>query len=378
MSNDQGSKTEPATPRKRKQARDRGQVARSVELVSVFMIFAGLMMIFLLQNYTGSNVVGFFHDMVGQAGTFEVSAQNMDTITRMTLRVLAYLLVPWLLGAVVVTLLINWMQVGIMFSTQPLNPELSKLNPIKGFERIFSMRGLVELVKNLLKLALVGVVAGGIIINQAGPALVNGILMAPFDGIDLASMFGMRIVIFACALLLILAILDYIYQKFEFEKQIKMSKQEIKDEYKNMEGDPQIKRRIREMGREIAMSRMMEKVMDADAVITNPTHFAVAVQYELDWPAPKVVAKGADYSAKRIIRYAEDNSIPVYQQPELARALYKTELDEFIPGNLFKAVAKVLAHLSRYDKRLKSKLRGVRPSERKAAQGTGRSAPQGA
>jgi flagellar biosynthesis protein FlhB len=365
---EQGSKTEPGTPRQRRRARERGQVPRSVELVSVFMLFAGLLLLFLLEQYSGGHLVSFFHDTVGQAGELEISGENMPRITGLIVRALAYLLTPWLLCSVVVALLMNFLQVGMLFSTQPLNPDLGKLNPLKGFQKMFSMRAVVELVKNLLKLGLVGFVAGAIIVRQAAPALLTIIDMTPFNGIDLASAYGLKIVTFSCALLLVLAILDYIYQRFEFEKSIRMSKQEIKDEYKNMEGDPQVKRRIREMGRQIAMSRLMEKVMGADAVITNPTHYAVAIQYELEWPAPQVVAKGADYLAKRIIRVAEEQSIPVYQQPELARALYKVEPGSFVPASLFKAVAKILAHLSRYDDRLKRKLRGIRPSGASATQ----------
>ncbi len=363
---EQGSKTEPGTPRQRRRARERGQVPRSVELVSVFMLFAGLLLLFALEKYSGGHLVAFFQDTVGRAGELEISEGNLPRLTLLVLRALVALLIPWLLSTVVIALLMNFLQVGMMFTTQPLNPDLGKLNPMKGFQRLFSMRAVVELVKNLLKLALVGFVAGAIIV-RAAPALLSIIDMTPFSGIDLASAYGLKIVMFSCALLLVLAILDYIYQRFEFEKSIKMSKQEIKDEYKNLEGDPQIKRRIREMGRQIAMSRLMDKVTQADAVITNPTHYAVAIQYELEWPAPQVVAKGADYLAQRIIRLAEERGIPVYQQPELARALYKVEPGNYVPATLFKAVAKVLAHLSRYDQRLRRKLRGIKPSNQASA-----------
>jgi flagellar biosynthetic protein FlhB len=223
------------------------------------------------------------------------------------------------------------------------------------------MRSMVEFVKNLLKLIVVATV-GFSIIYRAAPGMLASIAMQPEEGVRLATVTAMRIALFTCALLLVLAILDYIYQKLEFEKSIRMSKQEIKEEYRNMEGDPQIKRRIREMGRKIVMSRMFEALKTADAVITNPTHFAIALRYELEWPAPKVVAKGRDYMAQRIIRYAEELELPVYQQPSLARALYEVELDDFVPAALFKAVARVIAHLSRHDARLRRKLRGLKPS----------------
>jgi flagellar biosynthetic protein FlhB len=362
---DQGSKTEPATPRQRQRARQRGQVARSVELVSAFMLFSGLLLLFLLDDYTGGRMAEFFQSTAGRADQIEVSPAYLPKLIEENISALLIILAPYLLLTTTVSLMVNFMQVGFVISTRPLEPELGRLSPIKGFQRIFSMRGVVELLKNLLKLALVATVAFAVLSSMYS-ALSTASLMRPDMAIDFAQSIGLKIALFCTVLLLILAILDYVYQRFEHEKSIRMSKQEVKDEYKNMEGDPQIKRRIREMGRRIAMSRMFEALETADAVITNPTHYAVALCYELDWPAPKVVAKGKDYMAQRIIRYAEELALPIYQQPQLARELYKVELDQHIPAALFKAVARVLAHLSKHDSRLRRKLRGVKPSTTKA------------
>ncbi|MBN2082504.1 flagellar biosynthesis protein FlhB [bacterium] len=358
---DQGSKTEPATPRQRQRARQRGQVARSVELVSALMLFAGFMMLFMLDEYTGHKFIDYFQRTAGQADRIELSPSTVYAFASTNVAAVLGILTPYLLITTLVVLIVNFAQVGLVFASKPLAPDLGRLNPLKGFQRIFSMRGMVELVKNLLKLMMVAFIAGTVI-SKLWPGILSGIAMSPFSAIDFAQSVAMKIALFCCALLLILAILDYIYQKYEFEKSIRMTKQEIRDEYKNQEGDPQIKRRIREMGRRIAMSRMFEQLQTADAVITNPTHYAVAVVYELEWPAPKVVAKGTDYMALRIIRYAEELGLPVYQQPDLARALFKVELDDFVPANLFKAVARVLAHLSRHDAKLRKKFRGVRSS----------------
>ena len=358
---DEGSRTEPATPRQRQKARERGQVARSVELVSAFLLFTVLLLLFVLQHHTGGQLTAYFRDTAGSADKIELSMENMPRLIHTNIYATLLILAPYLLGALVVVLAIDIMQVGLMFATQPLSPDLGRINPGKGFSRLFSMRSLVELLKNLLKLVIVGAV-GFSILAAAAPGLVSSIAMLPEQAIRLALYTALRISLFTCALLLVLAILDYIYQKLEFEKSIRMSKQEIKEEYRNMEGDPQIKRRIREMGRKIVMSRMFEALKTADAVITNPTHFAIALRYELEWPAPKVVAKGKDYMAQRIIRYAEELELPVYQQPSLARALYEVELDDFVPAALFKAVARVIAHLSRHDARLRRKLRGLKPS----------------
>jgi len=357
---DQGSKTEPATPRQRQRARQRGQVAKSVELVSAFMLFFGLLALFLLDEFTGDKVVHFFQRTMGHADSIEVNHANLPNLIRDNVFALLAILAPYLLLTSTIALMMNLVQIGLVVSAQPLNPDFGRLNPIKGFQRIFSIKGLVELVKNLLKLILVGTVAYSVL-SKMWPAIITAIAMPAFSAINLAQATGLRIALYCTALLLIIAVLDYVYQKFEFEKSIKMSKQEIKDEYKNQEGDPMIKRRIREMGRQFMMSRMFEQMETADAVITNPTHYAIAITFELDWPAPKVVAKGADYLALRMIRYAEELNIPVYQQPELARQLYRVELDEFIPGNLFKAVARILAHLSRHDAKLRRKLSGVKP-----------------
>ena len=357
---DDGDKTEPGSPRQRQRARQRGQVTRSVELVSTALLFTVLLLLFKLQGHTGAQLTGYFRDTVGQAGDFDITFATLPLFLRDQSIYIFRLLAPYLLGSLIVVLLANFLQVGLVFSAQPLNPDLNKINPGKGFSRMFSMHALVDLLKNLLKLAIVAVVAFSIL-YQSSPGLLGSISMTPEAGVAYAISVAYRIAMYCCALLLVLAILDYLYQKYEFEKSIRMSKQEVKDEYKNMEGDPQIKRRIREMGRRLIMSRMFDQLKTADAVITNPTHYAVAVRYELDWPAPKVVAKGKDYLALRIIRYANEEGIPVYEQPLLARELYKTELDAYVPAALFKTVARVIAYLSRHDERLRRKLRGLKP-----------------
>lgn len=356
---DQGSKTEPATPRQRQKAREKGQVARSVELVSAVMLFCMFLLLFQLTDRNAALFTALFRDTAGSAWQYEVTPEYFPTLIADMVLALFRILTPFLLASVIIVLFLNFMQVGIVFSAQPLNPDINRLNPIKGFQKIFSMKALVDFIKNMLKLLIVGVV-GFSILHTAAPVLRTAISMAPLTAIDYALSVGFRIGIVSTMLLLVLGILDYVYQRFEHEKSIKMSKQEIKDEYKNSEGDPQIKRRIRDMGRQFIMSRMMESLQQADAVITNPTHYAVAVQYELEWPAPKVVAKGKDYAAKRLIRAAEELGLPVYEQPQLARALYQVDADDFVPAALFKTVAKVLAHLSRFDQRLRLKLRGVK------------------
>ena len=358
MSSD-ASRTEPATPRQRERARERGQVARSVELVSAVLLFTSFLLLSSLGQRNGILIKDYMEQTLGHAEEFDISENGIQALTLRHLTELLKIVAPFLLITSAAAIIANLLQVGLKFSTQPLSPNFSKLDPIKGFGRLFGLRPLVELGKGLLKLALIGVVAFSVLGAALSRVMVS-IDMDPLMALAFGTATGLKIGLFSCALLLILALLDYMYQRFEFEKSIRMSKEEIKQEYKSQEGDPMIKRRLREMGRKIAMSRMFDALKEADAVIVNPTHYAVALHYEMDWPAPKVVAKGKDYTALRIIRYAEELGVPVYQQPELARALFPTRLDEFIPAALFAAVAKILAQLAKSDERLKKKLRGIR------------------
>lgn len=362
---EQGEKTEAATPRARQKARERGQVAKSTELVSAILLFGMFLLLFNRNHGLAAQFSAYFQDTAGKAHLTDLSADGLPLLIKDNVLRFLLLLWPYLLGSMLLALMASFVQVGLVFSTQPLNPQFGKLNPLKGFSRIFSMKAIVDFVKNILKLAAVGFVAFSVMYG-AYPNILVSVDRQPFDSVAVATAIGFKIGMLCCGMLLVIALLDYIYQRFEHDKSIKMSKQEVKEEYKSMEGDPQIKRRIREMGRQYATSSMHDQVRKADAVITNPTHYAVAVCYELDWPAPKVVAKGVDYAALRIIRYAEELEIPVYQQPELARALYPVELEQYVPQNLFRTVARVLAHLARYDGRLKRKLSGGQVTAREA------------
>ncbi len=355
----EGSRTEPATPRQRQRARERGQVARSVELVSAVLLFTAFLLLNGMNIKTGESVREYFVHTFGSISTEDFQEVSIRNLFTPHLRVLLAVIAPFLLITSGAAILANLLQVGLIFSTQPLSPNFGKLDPIKGFGRLLGVRSLVELGKGLLKLTLIGLVAFGVL-GAVVPTVIRSMFMDPMSALNVGTVTGLRIGIYSSACLLILALLDYMYQRFEFEKSIRMSKEDIKNEYKSQEGDPMIKRRLREMGRKIAMSRMFDALQDADAVIVNPTHYAVALQYETDWPAPKMVAKGKDYTALRIIRYAESLGIPVYQQPELARALYPGRLDDYIPAALFATVAKILAQLAKSDERLRRKLTGLR------------------
>lgn len=253
---------------------------------------------------------------------------------------------PIVLISFFISLFITYVQVGFLFTTKPLKAKLSRINPIEGFKRIFSKRSLVELLKSILKIFFVGYVAYsygskniGTIVNY--PSMEPGQILKNFS--KLAFSFSIRII----GALLFLAILDYLYQWRDYEKNLMMTKQEVKEEFKQTEGDPLIKSRIREKQRKIAMNRMMQDVPKADVIITNPTHLAVAIKYDDDlYIAPYLLAKGADVVAENIKKVAKENSIPIVENKPLARVLYSTvDIGEVIPEELYEAVAEVLAYV---------------------------------
>jgi flagellar biosynthetic protein FlhB len=237
-----------------------------------------------------------------------------------------------------------------MFSSESVQPQISKIDPIKGFERLFSLRSLIELIKNIFKICIIGTVAYLVIKNELENMFT---LMEQSVWRTLAYLGGVcfKIVLVTTIVLVILSILDYIYQRWEYEKSLRMTKQEIKDEFKNTEGDPIIKARIRRLQREAAQKRMMAAVPNADVIITNPTHIAIAIKYDPDnMQAPVVVAKGADYIAEKIRQIAEESDVLIVENKPLAQVLYKTvNVNDLIPETIYRAVAEVLAYV--YDQK---------------------------
>jgi flagellar biosynthesis protein FlhB len=282
--------------------------------------------------------------LLTQSSQFKVDGNNIQGLLIGLAYKVSVILSPLFLTGFFMALLANYLQVGFVLSAESVHPKFSKLDPIKGFGKLFSLRSLVELAKNVFKISIIGFIVYITIkgeIKNCIPLIdqsVWGILI--YIG-ELA----FKIVLRVCLVLIILAISDYIYQKYEFEKNLKMSKQEIKDEFKQTEGNPLIKSRIKHLQREAARKRMMANVPKADVIITNPTHFAVALSYDQNGiSAPKVVAKGAGFIAQNIKDIARKNKVPIVNNKPLARVLYKTvDVDEVIPANLYRAVAEVLA-----------------------------------
>ncbi|MGN8644983.1 flagellar biosynthesis protein FlhB [Gracilibacillus sp. HCP3S3_G5_1] len=348
-----GEKTEKATPKKRQDVRKKGQVAKSQDVNTAILLF----FVFIILLVTGDLLKNTMTNMYSKSFTeyihHEVTEDELFSMFLDILFNISIAIAPIMLIAIVAGLASNFMQIGFLFSTEPLKMKLNKIDPIQGAKRIFSARALVELVKSLLKIIVVGVITFSIIWMNRDEMMmlvdkeVNGAL----------AFFGQMTIqmgIAAAIGLLIISVIDYAYQKYDFEKQNRMSKNDIKDEHKNIEGDPLIKSKIKEKQRQMAMQRMMSEVPNADVVITNPTHYAIAIKYdESKADAPYVVAKGVDFVAMRIKDIARHHEVVMVENRPLARALYdQVEIDEVIGEEFFQAVAEILAYVYRIQKKI--------------------------
>ncbi|MCX5836849.1 MAG: flagellar biosynthesis protein FlhB [Deltaproteobacteria bacterium] len=339
-------KTEQATPKRREEAREKGQVAKSRELGSVAVLGACLVYFY----FNASSMITQMMDMMKmhfrKAGQLSINIDNVQPMLLDFVFQTFLILIPFLLVALVSGFIANILQVGFLFSSEAIAPKFSKIDPIKGFQRLFSLQSFVELVKNILKMVIVGMVAYLTIKSESDTILP----MMNFNVQDIFICIGkvsFKILYTTCWVLVILAVLDYAYQKWEHTKSLNMSKQEVKEEYRQTEGDPLIKGRIKRIQREMARKRMMAAVPKADVVITNPTHLAVALRYEPEtMNAPIVLAKGADFLAEKIKEIAIENGIPLVENKVVAQVLYRmVGVEQSIPENLYKAVAEILAYV---------------------------------
>jgi len=347
--NEQGQeKTEQATGKRREEAREKGQVAKSREIPSVAVLFACL--IYFYFNVTGllQKIMAIMSASFRSAGQTVISVDNVSSLLIGYIFKVFFLLLP-LLGVIcLVAVAANVLQVGMLFSPSALEPALSKLNPLNGLKNILSLKSGMELIKNIIKLSIVGFVAYQVIGVEIGNCLKLGD-QSIWGILIYLGKISFKILLTTCWVLVLLAVLDYLYQRWEYEKGLRMSRQEIKDEFKNSEGSPVIKSRIKRLQREMARKRMMAAVPTADVVITNPTHLAVALKYEQTAnSAPCVVAKGAGLIAEKIRAVARENNVPLVEDKPLAQLLYKlVDVEDFIPENLYRSVAEVLAYVYR-------------------------------
>ncbi len=345
--NDQGQeKTEQATTKRREESHKKGQVAKSRELSSVAILVGALVYFYFNAPDLLTGMMNMTKGMLKKSGQVQLTASSLPPFVAELAFQVMLLLLPLMLTVVVVSLLVNILQVGFIFSPEAMAPKFSKINPIKGMKNVLGLRAFVELLKNILKIVVIGAVAYLTIRSE-----VMGFLPLLDQGVwQILSFIGgnaFKILANVCWLLMVLAVLDYLYQKWEHEKNIKMTKQELKEENKQTEGDPLIKGRIRRLQREAARKRMMASVPKADVVITNPTHLAVALKYDTaTMSAPVVLAKGAGHVAERIRKIAGEHRVPIVENKWVARVLYRmVDIDGAIPENLYRAVAEILAYV---------------------------------
>ncbi|HBR03171.1 MAG TPA: flagellar biosynthesis protein FlhB [Ruminiclostridium sp.] len=354
---DNDEKTEKATPKKRQDLRKKGQVMQSRELPANLILLAIFISMKALGNFIYQECKTVFQFFVSGASSYDLSSSSeiMRLATFAVLEI-AKMSAPFFVIAMIMGALGSYVQIGFLFTAEPLKPKFSNLNPLKGLKRIFSTRSLFELIKSIAKVILIFMVAW----KSIQAEFTNMMKLMDMD-IGPITVYilntALDIAIKICFSMLAISAVDYFFQRLRHEKDIRMTKQEIKEEYKQMEGNPEIKSKIKQKQREISMRRMLQEVPKADVVITNPTHLAIAIKYEPQKKsAPYVVAKGADFMAQRIKEVAKENQIYTMENKPLAQALYKTvDVGDAVPPELYKAVAEVLAFVY--------KLEGKNPNE---------------
>jgi len=340
-----GEKTEKATPRKRNETRKKGQVSKSADLVTAISLLSMFLLFLFAIPWMGHQLADLMTETYEKGLTQPLTEGGIHQLFTGLVLQAGKIVAPILVLSFVIAIVANVMQVGFVFSSESISLKLNRLDPISGFKRIYSLRAIVEFLKSLLKICAVGLCTFLVLWMNSDEIILIG-QKSLGDALVTVGKITFEMGVSASVVLLFLALLDYLYQRYDFEKNIRMSKQEVKDEYKKTEGDPLIKSKIRERQRQMAMRRMMQEVPKADVIITNPTHYAVALIYkdgEMD--APTIVAKGADYVALKIREIAKEHGVPIVEKRELARALFPLEIGMQIPETFFKAVAEILAYV---------------------------------
>lgn len=341
-------KTEQPTEKKKRDARKKGQVAQSKDVPQALALIIIVLTIQLTSQYFTNHMFEIYA-VITEWIPRSADLYNVTNLTQMLgyiLLKIILIIAPVLLAALVTGVAGSYMQVGFLFSIEAIKPKLNKISPISGFKRLFSLKSLVEMVKAIAKGAVLIYLTYSYLNNEM-LAIIQSIEMNIPDFVALMWDVVLNITIRCALFLLFVSFLDLVYKRWQHNKDLKMSKKEIKDEYKQSEGDPMLKGKIREKQRAMAMSRMMQDVPDADVVITNPTHYAVAILYDSSSGAsPKIVAKGQNLIAQNIKRIAKENDVMIVENKPLARALFAgAEVGDFIPVEMYQAVAEVLAYV---------------------------------
>ncbi|MCS6839127.1 MAG: flagellar biosynthesis protein FlhB [Bdellovibrionaceae bacterium] len=351
---DSGERTEEATDTRREEFRKRGEVAQTRELASSLFLAGIGTIVFFLSGYFFFHVEGLFHFIFDVAFTkLDLDTHRFSDVTKFVSAKALAIAFPFILFSIFISISSHVVQIGFLQVEKAFDINWDRINPWTGVQRIFSLRSLVEGLKSIVKLVVIIGVTYLVIKND-----IHMVARVADWEFHQSVYYGGRLILKILAslglIILVLAGLDYLFQRWSLEKRMMMTKKELKDELKNKEIDPLLKSRLRRMQKEVAQRRMMQKVPQADVVITNPTHIAVALQYTPEMPAPKLIAKGADRIAEKIREIAKEHGIPIIENKPLARIIFKTmKLDQFIPRELYVAVAEVLSYVYRLKKKRK-------------------------
>jgi flagellar biosynthesis protein FlhB len=339
-----GERTEEATPKRRQEARDKGQVFKSTELIGASTLFATYLVLKSFGAFMAGHVLVFAQTLWVQGPQQDWSEAGVRLILLRTMGTAALVAAPVLLTAVIVGVAANVVQVGFLFTLQPIMPQFERMSPIAGLKRMFSVRTLVELGKSLFKVIIISYIGYKTVISDIDkfPALIN---LEVVQTVTFMTTLVSSLLLWASLSMLVMALADYVFQRYDYAQSLRMSKHDVKEESKQVEGNPEIKRRIRQKQREMARGRMMQDIKKADVVVTNPTHFAVALAYQQgEMSAPKVLAKGQGFVALRIRELAKEYDVPMVENKPLARELHHSvEVGQEVPAELYQTIAEVLA-----------------------------------
>ena len=351
---DEGDKTEDPTPKRRKEAREKGQVAKSSEITAAAGLLGVMFLLMLLSGVVFHAFENMFKTFMSTLALQPVSEMNIEFVANETVSQFFILTVPVMAVAFVVGIVANVAQVGFLLVGESLKPKFEKINPIEGFKRMFSRRSLFNLFKSLLKIGIIGTAAFYFLSSRVDELLA---MMTEEAGITAQIMWDIIVWLglIVALVYLILGFLDFIYERYEMEQQLKMSPREIKDEHKQTEGDPEVRKKIRKEQQDVAQKRSLQDVPEADVVITNPQEVAVALRYnQKEDNAPVLVAKGVERIARQIKDIAREHEVPIIENPPVARMLWRhTEIGEEIPVDLYQTVAEILAMVYRMKRKQK-------------------------
>ncbi len=342
--NESAERTESATPKRRREAREEGQVARSQEVNSFVILTAGTLITIGFHSYVIEGIEKVFVQSFNLSPSY-IEPGNMSRIAMNLFMWFCPIVAPFFLGIIGVGFLVNVGQVGFHISPKALSPKFDKLNPVNGLKRILSWRAVLEACKSAMKIGVIGFISYKVFRPAINDIMALSLGSSP-DIVGTIIRIGGSIVLRALIVMIVVAALDYAFQFWQHEKSIKMTLREVRDELKETEGDPLVRQKMKSIQREMARRRMMEAVKEADVVITNPTSIAVALKYKPEFHAPKIIAKGRKHLAERIRKIAVDARVPVVENKPLAWALFEScKIGELVPVHLYKAVAEILAYV---------------------------------